>query len=377
MPTPGKPVPNPFATADASGGKTAISRPGAIDRPERPALAKKRGISVVGTEDRLAKLPMRHATLFSTILHVFGPFAVTILALLVLLILSWIMHFNFWDLFKPKEPPHDMEFSLVNDTHATRPDKPIFKGNFNQRAGGKQNKTQPLKALEEPSHASAASKPKATPTETKAPQPEQPAQQQTPPPKQPAKQETPQPPKPDFTPAIPKPAKANAPKPAPTGPVAKTQTASPAAGSPGASPQIASIGDTLAGTGAAASTSTGNPQNGDAANPGVDVAQDADFGPFMADLERRIKRNWVPPRGAESRKVLLLFYLGRDGQVVKIETKKSSGDEDADRAAIAAVEASAPFQAFPPQVKEDILPVEFTFDYNVLNPKNPKQALKW
>jgi TonB family protein len=354
-----------------------------MDRPERPAVGKKRGISIVATEDRLAKLPFRQATLFSTALHILGPVALTVLTLLVLLILSWIMHFNFWDLFTPKAPPHDMEFSLVNDTHATRPDKPIFKGNFNQRAGGKQNKTEPLKALEEPPHASAASKPKAAPTETKAPEqakqpkPEQAAQQQpAPAPKQPAKPDTKQATKPDWMPTIPKPAKQEAPKPTLDGPVAKTQT-NASAGSPGANPQIASIGNTMAGTGSSASSATGNPQDGDATNPGVDVVQDVDFGPFMADLERRIKRNWTPPRGAESRKVLLLFYLARDGQIVKIETKKSSGDEDADRAAIAAVQASAPFQAFPPQVKEDILPVEFTFDYNVLNPKNPKQALKW
>ncbi|MGJ8505953.1 TonB family protein, partial [Glaesserella parasuis] len=91
-----------------------------------------------------------------------------------------------------------------------------------------------------------------------------------------------------------------------------------------------------------------------------------DFGPFMADLERRIKKNWLPPRGSESRKVMLLFYIARDGRVVRIDTKVSSGDADADRAAIEAVRAAAPFQAFPPQVKEEVLPVEFSFDYNVL-----------
>jgi TonB family protein len=70
--------------------------------------------------------------------------------------------------------------------------------------------------------------------------------------------------------------------------------------------------------------------------------------------------------------VKLLFYLARDGHVVKIETRKTSGDEDADQAAIAAIRASAPFMPFPPQVREDILPVEFTFDYNVLNPRNAR-----
>jgi TonB family protein len=318
-------------------------------------------------------------------LHVISPVAVTLLTLLVLLILSWILHFNFWDLFKPKPQPQDLEFTLVNDTQATRPDKPLFKGNHNQRAGGQQDSKQPLKAVEEPPQTSAASKPQVTPEqpEMTAKPEEQPVQQQMPQPPQPKqppvqkpKQEAPKLPKPAFLPSIPMPVKAEQTDSKTDGPVAKTQTASAAASHSDSAPQVVSVGSSFSGA-SASNSSTSNPQKGDADKPGVDVAEDIDFGPFMADLEKRIKRNWVPPRGSESRKVMLLFYLARDGHVIKIETKKSSGDFDADRAAIAAVEASAPFQDFPPQVQEDILPVEFTFDYNVLNPTNPKHALKW
>ena len=181
-------------------------------------------------------------------------------------------------------------------------------------------------------------------------------------------------PQPDTVPAIAKPAKE--PKPEPAKPVApKAPSVSQANQEPvQVSTRSADFGIS---TSSPQPASAGNPQEGKAKDVGVDVAQDVDYGPFMADLQKRISRNWIPPRGMESRKVLLLFYVQRDGKVVKVEVEKSSGDQAADRSAIEAVQVSAPFMALPPQIKEDLLPVEFTFDYNVLNPRNAKHALKW
>lgn len=387
MSTSGKSSPKHGAGSTATenaGVKTGnrASRPEQNVSLETLRARYRKGISLVGTEDRLASLSMRRATQFSAILHVVGPVTLTAITLLVLLVLSWLLHFNFLDLFRSKEKP-DLEFSLVKDTQATRPENAKFKGNFNQRAGGKQNKRQPLKAVEEPPQSSMARK--AEPPKKQTP-PQKPEPQQKP---EPAKAEQPPkvaekkpepvkaPDKPAVTPTIAKPAKKQSEQKQEADAASKTQakTAGKSA-SQGKPSAQATTGTSF--TGASASTSEqGNPQEGKAAEPGVDVAEDVDFGPFMADLEKRIKRNWVPPRGAESRKVVVLFYLNRGGKVVKVEIQKSSGDKEADASASQAIYASSPFMAFPPQVKEDVLPVEFTFDYNVLNPKNPKQALKW
>ncbi|WP_373532915.1 TonB family protein [Vampirovibrio sp.] len=334
----------------------------------------RKGISLVGTEERLDALSMKRATGLSAVFHVLGPVALAVITLLVLLFLSWVMKFNVWDLFHSAKKP-DMEFSLVKDTQATRPDDPKFRGNFNQRAGGKTNKRQPLKAVEEPPQSSAAQKsepPKKqaepVPPQQATPKTQQP--QQKPPVQKPTADKTPV--KSTGLPTIPKPAKTQE---AASSSQAQKATAA-ASGSPSNPGSQASTGATFTGSGVA-EASLGNPQEGKGTTPGVDVAEDADFGPFMADLEKRIKRNWSPPRGADSRKVVLMLFIARDGKVVKIEVKKSSGDPEADESAKQAVNASAPFMILPPQFREDILPVEFAFDYNVLNPKNPKQALKW
>lgn len=366
MTPPGKQAANPFQkTLSQAGPQTGVSRNGTTFPGGRPIRQSRyqRGISAVGTENRLPQLSMKQAAALSVGLHLASPVILTALVLLTLLLLSWLLHFNFWDLFKVREKPADIEFTLVDDRQEARPEKPRFKGNFNQRAGGKTDPMQPLKAVSEPPQASAAA---VTP-----PQPQQP---------QPAPQKMPSPPetqpvavqKPMFKPLIPLPSRENTK--AVSGPVVKTAT--PSQNASVAPVQVASTSGASGNPGMAGSgnsSSLSNPQDGPGLSPGVDVEQDVDFGPFMADLERRIKRNWMPPRGNENRRVTLLFYLSRDGRVMKVETSKSSGEEDADQAAIAAVQASAPFMPFPPQVKEDILPVEFTFDYNVLKPKNGKR----
>jgi TonB family protein len=373
-----KPVSNVSAHRETSEG--ARQKAGRAKRPT-PAITiealqgrHQKGISRVGTQAQLESLPLGRATSLSALLHVVGPMVLTVVTLALLWLLSWILHFNFWDLFQSHQKP-DLEFTLVQDTQATRPDNPKFKGNFNQRAGGVTQKSQPLKAIEEPLKAAAkkAEPPKPQQPAVK-PQPTQPTVQPKPVAQQsPAQEKTAE--KPTVTPTIKKPSKETPAQVTTASPTTATASSAQSAAT-GTSSQAASQGTQFTGS-SSNSSSMGNPQAGNSPNPGVDVAQDVDFGPFMADLERRIKRNWVPPRGSESRKVVLMLFIARDGNVIKIDVKKSSGDAEADESAKQAVVASLPFLALPPQFKEDILPVEFAFDYNVLNPKNPKQALKW
>ena len=115
----------------------------------------------------------------------------------------------------------------------------------------------------------------------------------------------------------------------------------------------------------------GNPGPGNPAGaPGIDAIKQADWGPYMRELERRIKRNWNPPKGDTSKRVVMLFSIGRDGRLVSIKTLKSSGSDENDRAAKAAIELTAPFKSLPVEFKGNKVDIEFTFDYNVLGARN-------
>jgi TonB family protein len=96
------------------------------------------------------------------------------------------------------------------------------------------------------------------------------------------------------------------------------------------------------------------------------VASDVDFGPYMADLQRRIKHEWYPPRGNETKRVVAQFKVHSNGALSDVKINKSSGIPICDAAALKAVESAAPLKALPSGAPENV-DIQFTFDYNVWN----------
>lgn len=93
-------------------------------------------------------------------------------------------------------------------------------------------------------------------------------------------------------------------------------------------------------------------------------SSNVDFGPFMAELQRRIKRAWLPPRGHESDKVQVQFKIHNNGALSDLRVSKSEGIALSDRAALAAVQNAAPFGPLPTGSPGSV-DVQFTFDYDV------------
>lgn len=112
--------------------------------------------------------------------------------------------------------------------------------------------------------------------------------------------------------------------------------------------------------------SVGNPGGGGGA-PGIDALREPDFGPYMRELQNRIKRNWEPPKGNESKTVVLLFKIAKDGRLLSCRVSRSSGLQTADSAALRAVELTAPFRPLPPDFKGQSIDIQFTFDYRVFS----------
>ncbi len=91
-----------------------------------------------------------------------------------------------------------------------------------------------------------------------------------------------------------------------------------------------------------------------------------EWGPYMRNLEKRIKKNWNPPNDDVSKRVIVYFKIGKDGRLISLKTGKSSGSISHDDAAKSAIERTAPFAPLPPEFKGVNIDIEFTFDYNVL-----------
>ena len=75
--------------------------------------------------------------------------------------------------------------------------------------------------------------------------------------------------------------------------------------------------------------------------------------------------NWEPPKGNESKRVVLLFKIAKSGRMLSCRVLKSSGLPAADQAALRAVELTAPFRPLPAEFKGQSIDIQFTFDYNV------------
>lgn len=104
---------------------------------------------------------------------------------------------------------------------------------------------------------------------------------------------------------------------------------------------------------------------------------DCDYGPYMSDLQRRIKRAWFPPRGQETKRVSVMFKVHKDGSIGELRIDHSSGVNIADEAALLAASNAAPFRPLPASSPESV-DIQFTFDYNVFAGDGPgtKPALK-
>lgn len=357
------------------------------------------------------EISLKKSILISALLH---PTAIGIWALTLLILAMMGISLTIFE--KPKPKTNDIEFVLVDKEETPINKKTPYRADINSRAGGHHD---PTRKVSMPSPAPGAPKQQAaTPTPAQTPKPAQhqnPLQKMV---KQVTQQATPAPAKkPSQTPAAAGPKKAEQAKPAPptarpslkppttpravtkpsspfavpvpkggtgtgrysTGPISGSGTSSKGGGGGGTSsagrgthvagPSLAPTGGSgnkIAKGGGGGTGGYGNPGPGNPnGRPGIDAIREPDFGPYMRELQRRIKMNWDPPKGNESKRVVLLFKIAKDGRLLSCSVFKSSGLPGADKAAISAVQATAPFKPLPAEFKGQSIDIQFTFDYNV------------
>lgn len=360
-------------------------------------------------------IPFKRSLAISTALH---P-AVVLVIWLITVALA-LMGINL-HLFKKPEAQlkKDIEFVLVDKEATPRNLNTKNRSDMNSRSGGvndpKRKVSMPSPAPSKPSKPSAAAqsankiiKQRQKQIAQQAKTPAKKPAQQTPAPKKTTQQQAAQPKPSPAKPAPPtarpssRPVTTPAPTPKPSSsftvpapkgaPVGKTLSTGPVGGT--SAPTGAVSGSSSAGSGAKGSTyaprpslspsagggsgqlargtsgggtgNLGNPGGGGGA-PGIDALREPDFGPYMRELQRRIKLNWDPPKGNESKRVVLLFKIARDGRLLSCKVQKSSGMPSADQAALKAVELTAPFKPLPGDFKGQSIDIQFTFDYNVFN----------
>ncbi len=90
------------------------------------------------------------------------------------------------------------------------------------------------------------------------------------------------------------------------------------------------------------------------------------YGPFMADLQMRIRRGWHPPKLTESYNLMTLFKINRSGEVFDIKIVEPHTLESVNEAALKAIKGVGPLK-FPEGSREKTVDIEFSFEYNSSN----------
>ena len=349
------------------------------------------------------EMSLKKSIFLSAVLH---P-AVIGAAWLIVFILA-LMGITFSVFERPKPKMNDIEFVLVDNAKEQTPlnKKTHFRSDKNTRTGGKRDPKRKV-SMPSPSPAKKSVQRKSTPA-PKAPKqaerktvakhvaqprqnilkslmPKAPEARPQPPSARPSLKPPSIPklsmkPTSPFAIPVPKPTGATSGKTYSTGPIGGSGSAksggsnSSSKGSVHYAP-VPSLAPTSGGGGGGSSGSrlskggsgygnAGNPGGGGGA-PGIDSIREPDFGPYMRELQRRIKMNWEPPKGNESKRVVLLFKIAKDGRLLSARVFKSSGLPNVDKAALSAVELTAPFKPLPADFKGGSIDIQFTFDYNV------------
>ncbi|NJO41266.1 MAG: TonB family protein [Cyanobacteria bacterium RU_5_0] len=99
----------------------------------------------------------------------------------------------------------------------------------------------------------------------------------------------------------------------------------------------------------------------------LDAIRDEIWSDYDAELKRTIDRHWQPIAVNTKRHVKVRFILDRQGNLMNLTLIQASGDANADRAAIQAIQAADPFAPFPTDASQNTLQVDFNFDYYPTN----------
>lgn len=325
------------------------------------------------------EISLFRAIFYSTFLHIVGgALLVSIIAIVMFLI--QVLGINL-DLFKkPELQPKDIEFVLVNKEAKPINPNTKYRADRNSRAGGIHDPKKKVSMPTTPSKQATPQQKKAQQTQKKMekllpkrPMLQPPAQSKPAAKPQTQKQRVKQAHEaPKIPPRQMPPNAFNIPTQKHEMPKVTTGAAGGTQGGARSTNRTGSGGAPTTGSGrynspySAGSGSLGNPSPGNPKGaPGIDAIAEPDFGPYMRDLQAKIKRNWDPPKSNNSKRTVLIFTIAKDGRLLNTRIYKSSGVPSIDKAALAAVEYSAPFRPLPKEFRGSDIDIHFTFDYNV------------
>jgi len=97
--------------------------------------------------------------------------------------------------------------------------------------------------------------------------------------------------------------------------------------------------------------------------------KDSTYHPYTKVIKERIRNHWVYPLSARQNliqgRLLIVFKLDRQGNLIDCNIAYSSGQEILDTHALNAIRSAAPFPSFPETITVEFLNIHASFAYQV------------
>lgn len=90
--------------------------------------------------------------------------------------------------------------------------------------------------------------------------------------------------------------------------------------------------------------------------------QNLDLRPYIAKIKQDIQKKWQAPKGFDSRRVTAQFTITRDGSITNTSVVESSGNEEVDKSALAALQSASPLEPLPKGAPKSV-DIRYVFDW--------------
>jgi TonB family protein len=98
---------------------------------------------------------------------------------------------------------------------------------------------------------------------------------------------------------------------------------------------------------------------------GIDARRDVDLSPYLAQLQQRVRQQWIPGLTQRSQRTVIYFVVSRSGMVRNLQIIGPSGSSVTDQAALGAIQRAAPFAPLPTGYSKNQINIRYTFNINV------------
>ena len=107
--------------------------------------------------------------------------------------------------------------------------------------------------------------------------------------------------------------------------------------------------------------------------PTSNIQVQNDFSEYMANVQKKLKSNWVSPDFLEEGHIRVLFKLDRHGNVISGDILESSGNNIYDESAVNAIQKSEPFGEFPETSTRQTITINYCFDTTLVKTDKMKE----